>query len=150
MSIRRRLPLFVAGISYKVQEISTVDDYLNWYYKDTIIITDSEIDKSYGTYNYKQRGIYFLLHKDIVVYVGLTTHSVTGRVHKHQRNKKFDLVKYIPITEKQFFSDNEYKEQLMLGEYVFINIFNPFYNKQSKNFEYDYEFQAHQNELKKI
>jgi hypothetical protein len=142
MSIDGRLPIFCAGISYKIQEISTVDDYLNWYYKDSVIITNSEIDKSYGTYDYKQRGIYFLLHKDIVVYVGLTTHSVTGRVHKHKRNKKFDLVKYIPITERQFFSDNEYKEQLKLGEYVFINIFNPLYNKQSKKYEYNFELQT--------
>ena len=142
MSIDGRLPIFCAGISYKVQEISTVDDYLNWYHKDSVIITNSEIDKSYGTYDYKQRGIYFLLHKDIVVYVGLTTHSVTGRVHKHKRNKKFDLVKYIPITERQFFSDNEYKEQLKLGEYVFINIFNPLYNKQSKKYEYNFELQT--------
>ena len=140
-------PLFFAGISYNVKEINTVDNYLKWYHKDAIIITNSEIDKSRGIYDYKHRGIYFLLHKDIVVYVGLTTYSITSRIIKHKCNKKFDLVKYIPITERQFFSYNDYKEQLKLGEYVFINIFNPLYNKQNKNFEYSNDFKAYKKNI---
>ena len=72
--------------------IETVDDYLNWYKKDAITIKD------YNNYGYRgdgihQQGIYFLLYKNIVVYVGMTGYNVYSRVSEHTQNKKFDLLK---------------------------------------------------------
>ena len=115
-----------------MKEITTVKDYLNWYKKDTIILSDY----SYHTLKtglYKE-GVYFLLYKDVVVYVGMSTYCIEQRIEKHMYNKKFNLVKYIPIS--RFRPYKEWKEQIRLAEYVFINIFNPFYNKQSKHNEY--------------
>jgi hypothetical protein len=122
--------------------IETVDDYLNWYKKDAITIKD------YNNYGYRgdgihQQGIYFLLYKNIVVYVGMTGYNVYSRVSEHTQNKKFDLLKYIPIGWQDFATDLNYNEQLRLGEDVFINIFNPFYNKQNKRYEYNTALNIH-------
>ena len=122
--------------------IETVDDYLNWYKKDAIIIKDYN-NTSYRGDGIPQRGIYFLLYKNIVVYIGMTGYNVYSRVSEHIQNKKFDLLKYIPIDWGSFAADLNYREQLRLGEDVFINIFNPFYNKQNKRYEYNKALNIH-------
>lgn len=79
------------------------------------------------------RGVYFLLQDNEVVYVGLSRYSIGDRVLSHLRDKKFDSVKYIDDKDYGFISSHS----LELVEYVFINIFNPKYNKLNKHYMYN-------------
>ena len=126
-----------------MKDIATIKDYINWFKKDAIIIKDYN-NTGYRGDGIPQRGIYFLLYKNIVVYIGMTGYNVYSRVSEHIQNKKFDLLKYIPIDWGSFAADLNYREQLKLGEEVFINIFNPFYNIQNKKYEYKNALNIHQ------
>ena len=119
-----------------MKDISTIKDYINWFKKDALIIEYF----NYGLnkrYMFKSRGIYFLMYKNVVVYVGISKYSIEHRIFEHLKNKIFDLVKYITISEDDF-------NQILLGEEVFINIFNPFYNIQNKKYEYKNALNIHQ------
>jgi hypothetical protein len=105
-----------------VDKITDIDGYLNLYKKRINLKTRCQY------YNYK--GIYFLYKDDVVVYVGMSSYSIFNRIWEHQKTKKFDSVYFIE-TNNVFT-----KENLFVGEYVYINIFNPKYNKIGKNFDY--------------
>jgi|11_taG_2_1085331.scaffolds.fasta_scaffold01097_16 hypothetical protein len=94
-----------------------IDDYIKLY-------NNNAKDISYA-YNINA-GIYFLIKDNIVVYVGMSRWSVKQRCEQHW-DKQYNRVKYICINR----DDN-----IELAEYVYINIFNPKYNKIHKNYEY--------------
>ena len=104
-------------------EVTTIEDYLYLYTKATLL-SDLVINEWF----YRKKGIYFLYIKDVVVYVGMSNYSIHSRIWEHKKNKRFESVKFIELNQK---------EDFRVAEYVYINIFNPFYNVIDKNFEYD-------------
>ena len=101
---------------------SGISDYLELYKKRV------NLKSRCKQVNYK--GIYFLYKDNVVVYVGMSSYSVFSRILEHSKTKRFDSVYFIDIPNG-FVCEN-----LLLGEYVYINIFNPKYNKIDKNYEY--------------
>jgi len=101
---------------------SGISDYLELYKKRV------NLKSRCKQVNYK--GIYFLYKDNVVVYVGMSSYSVFSRILEHRKTKRFDSVYFIEIPNG-FVCEN-----LLLGEYVYINIFNPKYNKIDKNYEY--------------
>ena len=105
-----------------MKEASTIKDYIELYK------TAKEIKcKHYSNCENGKKGVYFLLKKDEVVYVGMSKYSIEQRLYKHNLDKEYDYAKFIEIN---------LKDDIDTAEYVFINIFNPIYNKKNKNNEY--------------
>ena len=102
-----------------MKEVSTIKDYMDLYKKAKNLKYDHS-----GLQD--KNGIYFLIKKNKIVYIGMSKWSIKKRVEQHY-NKDYDIVKYIELN---------YKDNIKLAEYVYINIFNPIYNKQNKNYEY--------------
>jgi len=111
--------------------VSTFEDYLVLY-KNKQKLSYVSFSKVVNNYNYKKRtGIYFLFKNENVVYVGKSAYCINSRILSHKKNKDFDRVCFINI--KPYFSNID------IAEYVYINIFNPIYNKVDKNYEYKEE-----------
>lgn len=92
-------------------------------------------------------GIYFLILRGVVVYVGMSTTSIYGRISGsfgkggHMSDKLFDEVRAIqyPNAKKGFGT----KRDLIEIELFYIQIFLPFYNTLGKdNDEYFHEIQS--------
>lgn len=81
----------------------------------------------------KKQGVYFLFKDNVIVYVGKSINSIQGRLfkHKYSSNKEYDKATYIEVEKEDF-------DLVKTMEDVYINIFNPFYNKQLKNQEFEY------------
>ena len=109
-----------------VECVNNMDSYLKLY-KGRLNLANENKSFVYCSDYYKKKGIYFLVKNEVVVYVGMSNYSIHHRVDCHQNRKKFDSV---------FFIDLKNSDSLRVAEYVYINIFNPKYNKIDKNFEY--------------
>jgi len=108
-----------------MNEVNKIEDYIELYKKALFI----QPLKPFGWQDdyIKKTGIYFLFKENIVVYVGKSNYSIEQRLLTHKNNKKYDYAKYIQIDRTVDLND---------AEYVYINLFNPFYNKTLKNREY--------------
>jgi len=109
-----------------VESVNNMDSYLKLY-KGRLNLANENKELVYVSDYYKKKGIYFLMKNEVVVYVGMSNYSIHHRIDSHKRNKEFDNV---------FFIDLKNCGSLNVAEYVYINIFNPKYNKMDKNFEY--------------
>tara|TARA_R110000772_G_scaffold187481_1_gene298656 strand:+ start:279 stop:638 length:360 start_codon:yes stop_codon:yes gene_type:complete len=108
-----------------VKSVTKIEGYLDLY-KNRLKLP-KETGREYSYPYYRKKGIYFLMNSNEVVYIGMSNYSIHSRVNKHRQTKKFDNV---------FFIDLKNSNYLDICEYVYINIFNPKYNKVHKNFEY--------------
>lgn len=96
--------------------------------KDQIVKDENRISKKhqmrYTTKYILVRGIYFLYHKNILVYIGQSKSNVMQRICDHQKdkNKIFDSFNFLDKTE---FSDKQLDE----FERKLIKRHNPEYNK---------------------
>jgi len=108
-----------------MNETGKIEDYIELY-KEALPIKPL---KPFGWDDdyLKRTGIYFLFKDDVVVYVGKSNYSIQQRLFTHKLNKKFDYAKYIQVNRMV---------DLNNAEYVYINLFNPFYNKTLKNNDY--------------
>lgn len=65
-------------------------------------------------------GIYFLLHKGVVVYIG-QSNNLMARVYAHKIDKKFDTIKYVIVSDRHV--------RLNL-ERALIKKYKPLYNQE--------------------
>ena len=108
-----------------VNNVTVMEDYLKLYQNRLQLPKQTGLEYDYCYY--RKKGIYFLMNNNEVVYVGMSNYSIHNRLNEHIKTKKFDNV---------FFIDLKNSNTLDVAEYVYINIFNPKYNKIHKNFEY--------------
>jgi hypothetical protein len=93
----------------------------------------NEITKNNDTYI-----IYFLMYENAVVYIGKSVNQFYGqsrsRYYDHVFEKMFDHVKIISFEDAQV----SFLDTLITRiESVYINIYNPYYNKAGVGFIYD-------------
>jgi hypothetical protein len=86
--------------------------------------------------NNSQIGIYFLWINDVIVYIGMSNSSIDDRIfgggwggHIHDKNKIFNYYSYVNL---------ENYNEIRKHENFLINLFNPYFNIQLKNFFYDH------------
>ena len=86
--------------------------------------------------NNSDYGIYFLWLNDVIVYIGMSDVSINDRIfgggfggHIHDKNKIFNHYSYFNLSNE---------DDIKLHESFLINLFNPYFNIQLKNFFYDH------------
>lgn len=70
----------------------------------------------------RKQGVYFLILKEAVVYVGATMKGIQARCNFHQSNKSFDTVLFLCINCRW--------ESITQYERMFIELFDPFFNDE--------------------
>jgi hypothetical protein len=86
--------------------------------------------------NNLKKGIYFLWLNNAIVYIGMSEKSMTNRIfgnggwdgHIQENTKAFNYYSYYNVSNV---------DDIRELEIFLINIFNPYYNVVSKNFNYE-------------
>ena len=82
-------------------------------------------------YDTTTKGIYFLYYGSTVVYVGRSVSCIEARLYKHKFTKEFNYCRVIEMAD--------YNGTIESAELYFINLFNPVYNFQDKEWAFDYK-----------
>ena len=82
-------------------------------------------------YDTETKGIYFLYYGSTIVYVGRSISSIEARLYKHQFTKEWNYCRVIELAD--------YNRTIESAELYFINLFNPIYNIQDKEYAFDYK-----------
>ena len=82
-------------------------------------------------YDTTTKGVYFLYYGSTIVYVGRSISCIEARLYKHQWDKTFNYARVIEMSD--------YNRTIESAELYFINLFNPIYNYQDKEFAFDYK-----------
>ena len=82
-------------------------------------------------YDTTTKGVYFLYYGSTIVYVGRSVSCIEARLYKHKYTKEFNYARVIEMSN--------YNRTIESAELYFINLFNPIYNYQDKEFAFDYK-----------